>query len=116
MVFLSLSSIGFLAMAREDYRKEFRSIRFVRFDSGWFVIYMAVFLGVIAYFGWLYFEQVLFYMTATPPREWPGLRFAEAALLVAGWTGMLVTILTSTASSLARASLTTSQRKAIPLA
>ena len=30
-VFLSLSSIGFFAMAREEYRKEFRSIRFIRF-------------------------------------------------------------------------------------
>jgi len=58
--FLGLSSIGFFAMAREEYRKEFRSIRFVRF---------VCVLVVLAYFGWLYLEQVLFYMTATPPRE-----------------------------------------------
>ena len=58
-----MSSIGFFAMAREEYRKEFRSIRFVRFVCGWLVINMAVFLVVLAYFGWLYLEQVPFYLT-----------------------------------------------------
>jgi hypothetical protein len=69
-VFLSLLSVGFLAGAREDYRKEFRSVRFIVFVCGWLVINMAVFLVVLAYFGWLYLflalflEQFLFYMTA----------------------------------------------------
>jgi len=69
-VFLSLLSVGFFAGAREDYRKEFRSVRFIVFVCGWLVINMAVFLVVLAYFGWLYLflalflEQVLFYMTA----------------------------------------------------
>jgi hypothetical protein len=69
-VFLSLLSVGFFAGAREDYRKEFRSVRFIVFVCGWLVINMAVFLVVLAYFGWLYLflalflEQFLFYMTA----------------------------------------------------
>jgi hypothetical protein len=69
-VFFGLISIGFVAGAREEYRKEFRSVRFVFFVLAWLVINMAVIVGVLTSFGWLYLipalflEQVLFYMTA----------------------------------------------------
>jgi len=69
-VFFGLISIGFFAGVREEYRKEFRSVRFVFFLLAWLVINMAVIVGVLASFGWLYLipalflEQVLFYMTA----------------------------------------------------
>jgi hypothetical protein len=69
-VFLSWGSIVFFAGAREEYRKEFRSIRFILFVCGWIVINMIVFVVVLASFGWfwlfpsLFLEQVLFYMSA----------------------------------------------------
>jgi 4-amino-4-deoxy-L-arabinose transferase-like glycosyltransferase len=69
-VFLSFISIGFFAGAREEYRKEFRSVRFIFFVCSWLVVNMAVFVVVLGYFGWLYLipalllEQVIFYMTA----------------------------------------------------
>jgi hypothetical protein len=69
-VLLSFISVGFFAMAREDYRKEFRSVRFLLFVCGWAVINMAVIVIVLGFLGWLYLipilflEQVLFYMTA----------------------------------------------------
>jgi uncharacterized membrane protein len=69
-VFFSLISITFVAGAREEYRKEFRSVRFISFVCGWLVINMAVVVVVLSYLGWLYLipalfgEQVLFYMTA----------------------------------------------------
>jgi hypothetical protein len=68
--FLSWGSIVFFAGAREEYRKEFRSVRFVLFVCGWIVINMVVFVIVLASFGWwwlfpaLFLEQVLFYMSA----------------------------------------------------
>jgi hypothetical protein len=68
--YLSFMSIGFLVFAIEEYRKEFRSIRFVLFVCVWLVINLAVVLVVLGSFGWLYLilalvlEQVLFYMTA----------------------------------------------------
>jgi len=80
-VFLSLISIGFVVFAREEYRKEFRSVRFVLFLCGWVVTNIVVVVVVMGLFGWLYLipalllEQVLFYMTAywlfgvEPPRR-----------------------------------------------
>jgi hypothetical protein len=69
-VILSFISVGFFAGAREDYRKEFRSVRFVAFVCGWVVINAAAFVLILGLFGWLWlipvllFEQFLFYMTA----------------------------------------------------
>jgi hypothetical protein len=69
-VFLSLASIVFFAWVKEEYRKEFRSARFVFFVCAWLVVNMTVIVLVLGSFGWLYlfpalfFEQVLFYMTA----------------------------------------------------
>jgi hypothetical protein len=69
-VFLSLISIGFFAFAREEYRREFRSVRFILFVCGWIVINMAVVVSVLASLGWLWLipalllEQFLFYMSA----------------------------------------------------
>lgn len=69
-VIVSLISVGFLAGAREDYRKELRSTRFVAFVCGWVVINAALFVIVLGLFGWLWLilalalEQILFYMTA----------------------------------------------------
>jgi hypothetical protein len=69
-VIVSLISVGFFAGAREDYRKEFRSVRFVAFVCGWIVINVAVFILILGLLGWLWlipvllFEQFLFYMTA----------------------------------------------------
>jgi len=80
-VFLSLISLGFVVFAREEYRKEFRSVRFVLFLCGWVVTNIVVVVVVMGLFGWLYLipalllEQVLFYMTAywlfgvEPPRR-----------------------------------------------
>lgn len=83
-LFFGLISVGFVAGAREDYRKEFRSPRFVAFVAGWLVINVAVVILVVGRFGWLwliptlFFEQVLFYMTASwlfdvppPLKRWP---------------------------------------------
>jgi hypothetical protein len=69
-VFFSLISIVFVAGVREEYRKEFRSVRFISFVCGWLVINTTVVVVVLSYLGWLYLipalfgEQVLFYMTA----------------------------------------------------
>jgi hypothetical protein len=69
-VLLSLISIGFFAFAKEEYRSEFRSVRFILFVCGWIVINIALVVSVLASFGWLwlfpvlFFEQVLFYMSA----------------------------------------------------
>jgi hypothetical protein len=86
-VFLSLMSIVFIAFAKAEYRKEFRSVRFILFVCVWVVVNMAVFLSVLASFGWLWLipalllEQILFYMTAywcfgvlPPSKQWPFLR------------------------------------------
>ncbi len=84
-LFFGLISVGFVAMAREDYRKEFRSPRFVAFVVGWIVINVIVIIVIVSRFGWLWLmpalivEQALFYMTAywlfdVPPpsrRRWP---------------------------------------------
>jgi hypothetical protein len=69
-IFFALISVGFVAGVREEYRREFRSARFVLFVLGWLVINIAVVVVVVASFGWfwlfpaLFLEQVLFYMTA----------------------------------------------------
>ena len=69
-VFLSLISIGFFVGIREEYRKEFHSVRFILFVCAWLVVNMAVFVVVLSFYGWpylipaLFSEQVLFYMTA----------------------------------------------------
>jgi hypothetical protein len=69
-VFLSLISIGFITFAGEEYRKEFRSVRFVAFVCGWLAVNLVVVVVVVGSFGWLYLipalllEQFLFYMTA----------------------------------------------------
>jgi hypothetical protein len=83
-VIVSFISVGFFAGAREDYRKEFRSPRFVAFVCGWAVINVIVFIALLSLFGWLWLipalllEQVLFYMTAywffdvpPPSKRWP---------------------------------------------
>ena len=81
-VIVSLISVGFFAGAREDYRKEFRSLRFVAFVCGWVVISLVVFIVFLSFLGWLWLipalllEQFLFYMTAhwffgvPPPSKW----------------------------------------------
>lgn len=69
-LFLSLISLGFVVGVGEEYRKEFRSVRFVAFVCGWLVVNVSVVIVVLGSFGWLYLipalllEQVLFYMTA----------------------------------------------------
>jgi hypothetical protein len=69
-VFLSIVSIGFFTFAGEEYRKEFRSVRFVAFVCGWLVVNLVVVVVVVGSFGRLYLipalllEQFLFYMTA----------------------------------------------------
>lgn len=83
-VFLSLISIGFIAFAKEEYRREFRPVRFISFVCVWVVVNMAVVVSVLASFGWLslipalFLEQFLFYMTAywffglsPPSKRWP---------------------------------------------
>jgi hypothetical protein len=67
-VFFGLISVGFFAGAREDYRKEFRSPRFVAFVLGWLVVNVTVVIFVAGAFGWLWLipalllEQSLFYL------------------------------------------------------
>jgi hypothetical protein len=69
-VFFGLISIGFLVGVREEYRKEFRSSRFILFVLGWLVVNMAVIVVIVSSFGWIYLipalfvEQVVFYMSA----------------------------------------------------
>lgn len=69
-IFLGLISAGFFAGVREEYRKEFRSARFVLFVLGWLVINSAVVVVIVAFLGWiwlfpvLFLEQALFYMSA----------------------------------------------------
>ena len=83
-VIVSLISIGFFAGAREDYRKEFRSPRFVVFVCAWVVINVIVLIALLSLFGWLWLipalllEQFLFYTTAywffdvpPPSNLWP---------------------------------------------
>jgi hypothetical protein len=83
-VIVSFISVGFFAGAREDYRKECRSPRFVAFVCGWVVINVIVFIALLGLFGWLWLipalllEQFLFYMTAywffdvpPPSKRWP---------------------------------------------
>ena len=83
-VVLSVISVVFFAGARKDYRKEFRSPRFVAFVCGWVVINVIVFIAFLGLFGWLWLipalllEQFLFYMTAyrffdvpPPSKRWP---------------------------------------------
>lgn len=83
-VVVSFISVGFFAGAREDYRKEFRSPRFVAFVFGWVVINVIVFIALLRLFGWVWLipvlllEQFLFYMTAywffdvpPPSKRWP---------------------------------------------
>lgn len=70
MVFFGLMSVGLVAGAREEYRKEFRSPRFVAFVVGWLVVNVLAVIFVLANFGWLWLipslllEQFLFYMSA----------------------------------------------------
>lgn len=69
-IFFPLLSVLFSAMAWEEYRKEFRSVRFILFVLGWMIINLAVLVVILSSFGWLYLipalllEQFLFYMTA----------------------------------------------------
>lgn len=69
-VFLSGISLVFFVWVREEYRKEFRSVRFVFFVCGWLLINLGVVVVVLGSLGWFYLmvalflEQVLFYMTA----------------------------------------------------
>ena len=84
-IMVSFISVGFFAGAREDYRKELRSPRFVAFVCGWIVINVIVFIALLSFLGWLcglipalLLEQFLFYMTAywffdvpPPSKRWP---------------------------------------------
>lgn len=84
-ILFGLISVSFVAGAREDYRKEFRSPLFVAFVIGWVAINVIVIICVLAAFGWLWLipalllEQVLFYITASwlfdvplpSKRRWP---------------------------------------------
>jgi hypothetical protein len=84
-IFFGLISAGFFAGAREDYRRELRSPRFVAFVIGWLVINVLIVIFVVPSFGWLWLipalllEQFLFYMSAyclfgvSPPstKRWP---------------------------------------------
>jgi hypothetical protein len=69
-VFFSGISIVFLAGAREDYRKEFRSPRFVFFVLVWLVINIVIIVVVLRFLRWVYLipaliiEQGLFYKSA----------------------------------------------------
>ncbi len=69
-VFLSGITFVFLVWVREEYRKEFQSVRFIFFVCGWLLINLVVVVVVLGSFGWLYLilslflEQVLFYLTA----------------------------------------------------
>lgn len=69
-ILVSLISVVFFAGAKEEYRKQFHSARFVAFVCGWVVVNAAVFMFVLGLFGWLWLipvlivEQVLYYMTA----------------------------------------------------
>lgn len=69
-VFFSFVSIVFLANAREEYRKEFRSSKFVCFVLSWIVINMVVIVVVLSFLHWVYLipalviEQGVFYMSA----------------------------------------------------
>ena|GEM_PF-5613278 len=69
-VFFGGISFVFLIGVREEYRKEFRSIRFVVFVCGWAVLNLLVVVVVLGSFGWLYLipalllDQFFFYMTA----------------------------------------------------
>jgi hypothetical protein len=70
IVFLAGVSVIFLAAVREEYRKEFRSPRFVLFVLGWLALNLAIIIGVLGSFGWLYLipalfiEHVMFYISA----------------------------------------------------
>src|SRR2546423_2904891 len=59
-VFLSFISILFFAWAGEEYRKEFRSIRFIFFVCSWIVINMFVFVVILVSFGWFWLFPALF--------------------------------------------------------
>lgn len=69
-VFFGLVSVAFVAGAREDYHKEFRSPRFVAFVIGWVLVNIAVIIVFLSFFTWVWLipalllEQFLFYMTA----------------------------------------------------
>src|SRR5215813_9172853 len=69
-VFFSGISIAFLAGAREEYRKEFRSPKFVLFVFVWLAINIGVIVVVLSFLRWVYLipalivEQGLFYMSA----------------------------------------------------
>jgi hypothetical protein len=81
-VYLGEISLGFFVTVGWDYRKEFRSVRFVIFFGGWLFAHLTIFVFVVAYLGWLYWllalsvELFLFYGTAfwlfglrPPPRR-----------------------------------------------
>jgi hypothetical protein len=69
-VFLSAISIGFVAFAWEEYRKEFWSPRFALFVFGWVLVNIVIVVVILGSYRWFYLipvlflEQVLFYMTA----------------------------------------------------
>ena len=69
-VYLAGVSIAFYATLGWDYRREFRSVRFVAFFCSWLAIHLTVFIFVVNRLGWLYwvvalfFEIFFFYATA----------------------------------------------------
>jgi uncharacterized membrane protein len=83
-IFFGLVSVGFFVGAREDYRQQFRSPRFVSFVGGWAAVNIGVILVCVSLLGWLWLipalllEQFLFYMSAhwlfgvdLPSKRWP---------------------------------------------
>jgi hypothetical protein len=83
-VFFGFISVLFVAMAREDYPKQFRSPRFLAFVMGWGVITIILIIFVVSSFDWIWLipalllDQAFFYVTASwlfdvspPKRRWP---------------------------------------------
>lgn len=69
-VFFSGVSIGIVAMAREQYPREFRSPRFLLLVFAWVLINIALIVVVVSFLRWVYLipaliiEQGLFYKSA----------------------------------------------------
>ena len=74
-------SIGFFATVGWDYRREFRSARFVFFFMAWLVPHLLIAIFVLTYLGWFWYaaavvvELFLFYLSLSlvfglkPPRR-----------------------------------------------
>jgi hypothetical protein len=69
-IFFVCLCLGFFAQVGWNYRREFRSIRFVLFFCCWLLIHLLVFVFCVAFLGWVYWvlavsvEIFFFYATA----------------------------------------------------